>query len=78
MRDSDEPWNAFGGVFFCDRDLNFYVKPVLTAGANYGVLTLFLRQTKVVSAGRTFFVHVGFLVSLFAFLKLDKLLRLVK
>ena len=42
------------------------------------MLTLFLRQTKVVSAGRTFFVHVGFLVSLFAFLKLDKLLRLVK
>jgi hypothetical protein len=50
---------------------------VLTAGAGHGVLTLFLRQTQIVSAGRTFSVNVGFSVSVFALLQIGKLLYCV-
>ena len=53
------------------------IKSVLTARAHNGVLSLFPRQAKIVSAGGTFFVNVGRAVALFTFLKVDKLLRFI-
>ena len=54
-----------------------YVKAVLTARTHYGVLTLLLGKAKIVFAGGTFSVYVGFTVTHLAFLKVDELLRLV-
>ena len=47
-------------------DLN--VKPVLAARAHYRVLSLLLWKTKIVAAGRTFFVNVSLSVTHLAFL----------
>ena len=56
--------------------LNFYVKTVLTAGADNCVLALLSRKAKVVFAGRTFFVHVGFSVTDLALGEIEECLRL--
>ena len=49
--------------------LYLHVKAVLAAGADYGVLTLLLRQAQIVFTGRTFSVYVGLSVAHFAFLQ---------
>ena len=54
-----------------------YVKAVLTTGTHHRMLTLLLGKTKIVFAGGTFSVYVGFTVAHLAFLKVDELLRLV-
>ena len=41
------------------------------------MLALLFRKTKVVLAGGALSVHVGFTVAYLAFLKVDKLLRLI-
>ena len=45
---------------------------MLTAGADNGVLAFLLRQAKIVFAGRTLFIYVGFSVTHFAFLQIVK------
>ena len=46
---------------------------MLAAGTNNGMLTLLLRQTKIVLAGRTSSVNVGILVALFTLLQIEEL-----
>ena len=53
------------------------VKAILTTWTHHRVLTLLLGKAKIVLAGGTFSVHVGFTVAYLAFLKVDELLRLV-
>ena len=54
------------------RFLDFHVKAMLTAGADNGMLPLLPGQSKIVLAGRTSFINVGFLVTLFTLLKINK------
>ena len=51
---------------------------MLTAGTNYGMITLFSGKTKVVLAGRTLSVNVSLLVAFFALLKIEELFRFIR
>ena len=53
------------------------IKSVFTAGTHNGVLALFPRKAKIVFAGGTSSVNVGFIVTHLAFLKVEELLRFV-
>ena len=71
------------GILFCIRLKNkptlsdFYIKTMLAAGTNNGVLALLPRQAKIVLARGTLLVNVGFLVAALTLLQIDILLRLV-